>query len=286
MGRIKSRFVRALVESLQQETSGSALTLLRHGLPPHWLRVLSRDVFGKLEQEAALELDAGIDLLLAIERVLSGGSGKLMVQAASSLASRVLYGSPGLVVPGDLLRTLQHLRAPFEHPFLDADLHFSVRGSALEFVLELGLRGRPSAARWLSWLGLGYAQAAARFSGHDPLQFRFDAQLSADVARVTGRRVHTGLIELPGPQPAQTRSSMPARVPPARLRTPPPSLAERVEQILSRAPPRRAGESSLPPAPQRSPSGVPARPSERAPAQSGTRSALRALPRPARKSVR
>jgi hypothetical protein len=282
MGRIKSSFVRALVESLQQETSGSALTRLRHGLPPHWLRVLSRDVFGRVEQDAALELDAGIDLLLAIERVLSGGSGKLMVRAASSLAARVLYGNPGLIVPGDFVRTLQHLRAPFEQPFLDADLHFSVHGSALGFVLELELRGLPSAARWLSWTGLGYAEAAASFSGHDPLQFRFDSQVSAELARISGRRVHTGLIELPAPAP----SSVAARVPPARRRSPPPSLAARVDEILSRAPPRREAESAVPPTAQRPSGAVPARASERAPAQSGTRPAVRALPRPARKSAR
>jgi hypothetical protein len=283
MGRIRSRFVRALVESLQQETSGSALTRLRHGLPPHWLRVLSRDVFGRVEQDAALELDQGIDLLMAIERVLSGGSGKLIVQAASSLAARVLYGSPGLVVPGDFVRTLQHLRAPFEQAFLDADLHFSVHGSALGLVLELELHGLPSAARWLSWTGLGYAQAAASFSGHNPLQFRFDSQLSLGAARVTGRRVHTGLVELPELRPAATPSSVASRSLPGRRRTPAPSLAARVDQILSRAQTRRDAENASPSAAQRPPSGAPARPSEGAPAQSGTRPALGTVAQPSRK---
>lgn len=286
MGRIKSRFVRALVESLQQETNGSALTRLRHGLAPHWLSVLSRDVFAAVEQDSALELEAGIELLVAIERVLSGGSGKLMVRAAAALAARVLYGSPGLVVPGDLVRTLQHLQAPFEQPFLDANLHFSVRGSALEFVLEVELSGLPSAARWLSWTALGYAQAAASFSGQDPLQFRFDSQVSADLARITGRRVHSGLVKLPGPALAPAPSAVAARVTPARRRTPPPSLAARVEEILSRAQPRHDADSGAVAASQRPPSGVPARQSERAPGQSGTRAAVRPLPRPARKSAR
>jgi len=285
MGRIKSRFLRALVESLQQETSGGALTRLRHGLPPHWLRVLSRDVFGRVEQDAALELDAGIDLLLAIERVLSGGSGKLMVRAASSLASRVLYGSPGLVVPGDFVRTLQHLRAPFEQPFFDADVRFSVQGSALGFVLEVELPGLPSAARWLGWMGLGYAEAAASFSGHNPAHFRFDSKLSADVARITGRRVHTGLVELPGLQPAHALSAPPSRSAPARRRTPPTNAAARVDQILSRAHAARELESgAAAPAPPRSE--APAPPNEGTPAQSGTRLALRSVPRPARKSAR
>jgi hypothetical protein len=279
MGRIKSRFLRALVESLQQETSGSALTRLRHGLPPHWLRVLSRDVFGRVEHDAALELDAGSDLLLAIERVLSGGSGQLMVRAASSLASRVLYGSPGLVIPGDFVRTLRHLRAPFEQPFFDTDLRFSVHGSALGFVLEVELPGMPSAARWLGWLGLGYAEAAASFSGHDPAQFRFDTRLSGEVARITGRRVHTGLVELPGLQPPLA----PARDAPLRRRTPPTNAAARVDQILSRAHAARELESGAAPSAPRSE--APPRAGEATPAQSGTRLALRDVPRPPRKSA-
>jgi hypothetical protein len=282
MGRLESRFVRALVETLQQETSGSALTRLRQGLPPHWFRVLSRDVFGRVEQDAALELQTGIDLLLAIERVLSGGSGQLMVQAAAALASRILYRSPVLVVPGDFVRTLQHLRGAFEHPFLDADVRFSVQGSALGFVLEVELRGVPGAARWLAWLGLGYAQSAASFSGHDPAQFRFDAQTSADLARVTGRRTNTGLIELP--RAAAGAALPPGRAAPARRRTPPTNAAARVDQILSRAQTSRELAGSAPPSPRSSPAASPA--SAPPPARSGTRSAVQSpLPLP-RKGVR
>lgn len=282
MGRLESRFVRALVETLQQETSGSALTRLRHGLPPHWLRVLSRDVFGRVEQDAALDLETGIDLLLAIERVLSGGSGKLMVRAAAALASRILYRSPALVVPGDFVRTLQHLRGAFEHPFLDADVRFSVYGSALGFVLETELRGVPSAARCLGWIGLGYAESAASFSGHDPAQFRFEAQTSGELARVSGRRTNTGLIELPRVS-ASAAASPPGRSGPARRRTPPTNAAARVDQILSRAPASRDLGSSAPSSP-RSP--APASPESAPPARSGTRPAVQSvLPLP-RKGVR
>jgi hypothetical protein len=280
MGRLESRFVRALVETLQQETSGSALTRLRHGLPPHWLRVLSRDVFGRVEQDAALDLETGIDLLLAIERVLSGGSGKLMVRAAAALASRILYRSPALVVPGDFVRTLQHLRGAFEQPFLDADVRFSVYGSALGFVLEAELRGVPSAARWLAWIGLGYAESAASFSGHDPAQFRFEAQTTGELARVSGHRTNTGLIELPR---ANARALPPAqgRNAPARRRTPPTNAAARVDQILSRAPASRDHGSSAPPSPR-----APASADSAAPARSGTRPAVQSvLPLP-RKGAR
>jgi hypothetical protein len=281
MGRIRSRFVRAMVESLQQETAGSALTRLRHGLPPHWLRVLSRDVFGRVEQDASLELSIGIDLLLAIERVLSGGSGKLVVRASAALAARVLYGSPALVVPGDFVRTLQHLRAPFEQPFVDTELRFSATGSAQGFLLELEIPGMPSAARWLGWSGLGFAEAAASFSGHDPLQFRFSTRLTADLASVSGRRTNTGLVELP---PVLTADSSGARLrAAARRRTPPTNVAAQVDQILSRAPGMRASE---PPAtaPARLRSEPPA--SSGQAARSGTRAAVRAEAPGTRKKAR
>jgi hypothetical protein len=299
MGRLKSRFVRALVEMLQQGTSGTALPRLRHGLPPHWLRVLSREVFASTDPDATLDLDTGIDLLLAMERLLSAGTGKVMIAAASSLASRVLYGSPGLVVPGDSVRTLRHLRAPFEHPFLGTELRFTVQGSEPAFTLELAFDGLPTAARWLAWSGLGYVQAASSFSGHDPAHFRFEPQLSGELVRISVRRIHTGVVALPS-SPARSSSSSvrPAlRSLPARRRTPPTNAAARVEQILSRAQSSRAAEntaelatgttlpvsaarraSSTPPSSSVAPgSGTPAQSSPAqggTPAQSGTRPAL------------
>jgi hypothetical protein len=242
MGRLKSRFVRALVEMLQQGTSGTALPRLRHGLPPHWLRVLSREVFASTDPDATLDLDTGIDLLLAMERLLSAGTGKVMIAAASSLASRVLYGSPGLVVPGDSLRTLRHLRAPFEQPFQGTELHFTVQGSEPAFALELALDGLPTAARWLAWAGLGYVQAASSFSGHDPAHFRFEPQLSGELVRISARRIHTGLVGLPSSSALSSSSSV--RPAPARRRTPPTNAAARVEQILSRAQSARTAENA------------------------------------------
>lgn len=291
MGRLKSRFVRALVETLQQETSGSALPRLRHGLPPHWLRVLSREVFASTDQDATLDLDTGIDLLLAMERLLSAGTGKVMIAAASSIAARVLYGSPGLMVPGDTLRTLRHLQAPFEQPFVDADVRFSVSGSEAAFVLELELGGLPTAARWLGWTGLGYVQAATSFSGHDPAHYRFEPHLTGELARITARRIHTGVVDLP--PGATTHPAL--RGVPVRRRTPPTNAAARVEQILSRAqsgrlpdgPADPARRSTLPPPrPSSAPPSSVAPPGAGSPAQSGTRPALGSALQQPRKSAR
>jgi hypothetical protein len=292
MGRLKSRFVRALVETLQQETAGTALPRLRHGLPPHWLRVLSREVFASTDQDATLDLDTGIDLLLAIERLLSAGTGKVMIAAAASLASRVLYGSPGLVVPGDTLRTLRHLRAPFEQPFLGADVRFVVAGSELLYSLELALPELPTAARWLAWTGVGYVQAASSFSGHDPAHFRFEPQLSGEVVRISARRIHTGVVALPS---SALPSTSGLRNVPVRKRTPPTNAAARVEQILSRAqsarnPSEPAPRASAPDASTRSASSMPpstaGAPASATPAQSGTRPALGGPLQLPRKSAR
>jgi len=283
MGRIKSRFLRALIETAEPEQTGGALARLRHALPPHWLRVLSRDIFGLVAPDATLDLDSGIELLLAIERVLSGGSGAVMVRASGALAARVLARSPGLVVAGDLVRTLQHLRAPFEQPFVDAEVGFSVRATGFGFVFETELPGQSSAARWLGWAGLGYVQAAASFSGHHTSQFRFETRLAADLARITGRRTHTGLVDLRASRPPAAASDAPARS--IRRRTPPTNAAARVDQILGRVPGgsvRGSLESDAGSAARAADS----RPSQPAPSRSGTRPAVREASRPAKKSAR
>src|SRR5687768_13921882 len=141
MGRVRSRFLRAVLESVQQETSGTAFTRLRTGLPPHLLRMLAREVLGTPARDATVDLDLAMELLLAVDRVLCGGSGVVMVRAMASLASRVLSQSSGLIVAGDTVRTLQHLRAPFEQPFIEPEVRFSARASLEGFLLELELEG-------------------------------------------------------------------------------------------------------------------------------------------------
>jgi len=223
--------------------------------------------------------------LLAIERVLSGGSGSVMVRASGALAARVLARSPGLVVSGDLVRTLQHLRAPFEQPFVDAEPGFSVQATGFGFIFETELPGQANAARWLGWAALGYAQAAASFSGHHTAQFRFETKLAADLARITGRRIHTGLVDLRASRPPAAASDARART--VRRRTPPTNAAARVDQILSRVPGgslRSSQDSEAPSAPRAAES----RPSQPPHGShgSGTRPAVRETSRPARKSVR
>ena len=256
MGRIRSRFLRAVVETVHQETAGTALPRLREGLQPHLRGLLQREVLGTIERDATVELVPALDLLLAIDRVLCGGSGVTTTRVASALASRVLSQSAGLVVPGDAVATLSHLRAPFEQPFVETAIDFQARRSADGFVLELSMGTELRAARWLAAAGLGYAKAAARFSGESATRLRLFSEVTGDVARVLGRQMDSGVVNV--------RSSLPApptreRQPAPRRRPTPTNAAARVDQILSRATPSHGT-----PAPEHEPRGV-ARASSRPP---------------------
>jgi hypothetical protein len=287
MGRVKSRFVRALVESVQQETGGTALARLRRGLPPYLLRVLSREVLGIPDRDASLDVDAGIELLLAIDRVLCGGSGVVMARATAALASRVLSQSEGLVVPGDTVATLQHLRAPFEHPFIGVDVRYSARRNTEGFVFELELLGHPRAVQWLMAAGLGYARAAAKFSGQSSApMLRFDTSIMGDQARIVARKTESGTLNM-------SREISAAKDERARLaqrrRSSPTNAAAQVDEILGRAStpgaPARGGDVDLHLAKTRPP------PSDAAAEPSGAASGVRpsardsAPPNAARKNV-
>jgi hypothetical protein len=235
MGRVRSRFLRAVVETVHQETAGAAMARLHDGLPTHLRVLLHREVLGTHERDASVELDSAIDLLLSIDRVLCGGSGVVTTRVAAALASRVLSQSAGLVVPGDAVTTLSHLQAPFEQPFIDVPLNFSARRVHDGFVLELHVPNEPRAARWLGSAGLGYAKAATRFSGEGVARLRLFLEITGDVARVLGRHTDSGVVSVPASAPPV--SSRDERGRPLRRRSTPTNAAARVDQILSRATP-------------------------------------------------
>jgi hypothetical protein len=233
MGRVRSRFLRAVVETVHQETAGTALPRLREGLPPHLRTLLHHEVLASHERDASVDVDAAFDLLLSIDRVLCGGSGVVTTRIATTLASRVLSQSAGLVVPGDAVATLKHLRAPFEQPFIDVPLSFSPRRNQEGFVLELHVPNETRAARWLGSAGLGYAKAATRFSGEGLARLRLYLEVAGDVARVLGRHTDSGVVSVP----ASSAPPREERARPIRRRSSPTNAAARVDQILSRATP-------------------------------------------------
>jgi hypothetical protein len=232
MGRVRSRFLRAVVETVHQETAGTALPRLREGLPPQLRTLLHHEVLAAHDRDASVALDAALDLLLSIDGVLCGGSGAVTTRIATTLASRVLSQSAGLVVPGDAVATLKHLRGPFEQPFIDVPLSFSPRRNPEGFMLELHAPNDTRAARWLGWAGLGYAKAATRFSGEGVARLRLYLEISGDVARVLGRHNESGVVSVPAAASAPQREARPIR-----RRSSPTNAAARVDQILSRATP-------------------------------------------------
>lgn len=242
-----------------------ALPRLRDGLALPLRSALS-EVLASSERDASLELGPALELLLGIDSVLCGGSGVVTTRIAASLASRVLSQSVGLVVPGDVVATLQHLRAPFEHPFVDVSLHYLARRSPGGFALELNMLHEPRAARWLASAGLGYAKAATQFSGDGALRRRLFSEVKGTVARVLGRHTDSGVVLLPSPSSATPMPSASGNGVAAgaasgrdsgreaarsqRRRSGPTNAAERVDQILSRAPGRTPPASEPPPRPQ------------------------------------
>lgn len=277
--------MRAVVETVHQETGGAALPRLRDGLPSHLRTLLHRDVLAPQERDASVELEPAMDLLLSIDRVLCGGSGVVTTRVASALASRVLSQSAGLVVPGDAVTTLSHLRAPFEQPFIDVPLSFSARRMQDGFVLVLHVPNELRAARWLGSAGLGYAKAATRFSGEGVARLRLYLEIAGDVARVLGRHTNSGVVSVHAATP--TPGGREERSPLRRRSTPAPNLAARVDMILSRATPS-AGLPALdakarPSMPASSPS--PSTPSKGPAHESGTRPVTPGLLARSRKSA-
>lgn len=256
MGRVRSRFLRVCVEIIHHDTGGMALPRLRDGLAPPLRGILS-EVLASSERDASVELGPALELLLGIDGVLCGGSGVVTTRIATSLASRVLSQSVGLVVAGDVVTTLQHLSAPFEHPFLDVSLHYLARRAPGGFTLELNMLHEPRAARWLASAGLGYAKAATQFSGDGVLRRRLFSEVKGTVARVLGRHTDSGVVLLPSPSGATPIPSAAAAAGAAssgrdvarsqRRRSGPTNAAERVAQILSRAPGRALPTSEAAP---------------------------------------
>jgi hypothetical protein len=286
MGRVRSQFLRAVVETAHQETGGAALARLREGLPSHLRTLLHRDVLATQERDASVELEPALDLLLSIDRVLCGGSGVVTTRVASALASRVLSQSAGLVVAGDAVTTLSHLRAPFEQPFIDVPLSFSARRVQDGFVLVLHVPNELRAARWLGSAGLGYAKAATRFSGEGVARLRLYLEIAGDVARVLGRHTDSGVVSVPAsvPAPAGREERRPIR------RRSTPNLAARVDMILSRATPS-AGLPAIDPKARPGmrastpPPSMPSMPNKGQPHESGTRPVTPGLLARSRKSA-
>lgn len=226
---LRCRFARVLIESVQMSSGGRAMPKLRQQLPAHVLRLLTRSVLTVRDPAETLELEAAVELLLAVEQVLSGGSGQTLRRAAAALSARVLAHGRELVAPGQTVRTLKCLQAPFEQPFVNTRVIYDVQRTPTGFTLEVGLPGHTSSAPVLGAFALGYAQSAIAFSGDHERVLGLSAEPQGDRVCVVGR-LSSSIPNLPrAPSAAPERPLARSRTP-AKLR---PSLFAQVDRILN-----------------------------------------------------
>lgn len=240
--RFLSRYALELIEALDRvdtSISGRLLARLPDRLAGHM-----RTVQDNQDPYASLSLDEAEDLFLAIDSCVGDGSGRTLENAAFVVATRVLSHRAGVLVPGDLVRTLHRLRAPLEHPFVGATFNYSITENELGFELQIGITRRPRATRLLRHLAVGYIKAAHTFVGgqkSSQQELRIYADTRGDKANLTARfklpsiapPPMSGVADpLPRPRRAPSQSRLPAL-------SAVPSLADEVERIMESVPPPR-----------------------------------------------
>jgi hypothetical protein len=238
--RLRSWFLRGVLEALERQYGGTALALVTEKVPRRLLPHASLD---RLKSSAALDtilLDDGEELLLCIDSVVGDGSGRVLEAVGHELASRALHQG-GVARLGDLHGTVARLQAFLDHPFVDTPTLFELKRTDLGFALTVGVVGRPRATRILRHLAVGAVQAAERAARETGTALKLASELLADRATLSAYYQRSE-------PPASFRESEPpptsARRPTSSLR--PPSLSMEVERILQSHRPS-ADRASQPP---------------------------------------
>jgi hypothetical protein len=224
--RLRSWFLRGVLEALERQHGSSALALLSEKVPRRLLPHASLD---RLRASAALDtilLDDGEELLLFIDTLLGDGSGRVLEAIGQELAARAL-GQGGVAKFGDLHGTVARLQAFLDHPFVDTPTLFELKRVDLGFNLTVGVLGRPRATRVLRHLAIGAVTAAER-SAREGGGMKLTSEVLADRATLS---VHYQRAEPPlrtdsEPPPTSARR-------PAHSSVRPPSLSQEVERILA-----------------------------------------------------
>jgi hypothetical protein len=223
--RLRSWFLRGVLEALERQYGSAALSLLTEKIPR---RLLGHASLDRLRASAALDtisLDEGEELLLFIDSLLGDGGGRVLEAIGQELAAKAL-GQGGVVKLGDLQGTVARLQAFLDHPFVDTPTVFELRRTDRGFSLLVGVVGRPRATRVLKHLAIGAVSAAER-SAREGGGMRLSSDLLADRATLT--------VAYQRSEPPGRRES---ELPPTSVKRPtqsfrPPSLSEEVERILS-----------------------------------------------------
>lgn len=241
--RLRSWFLRGVLEALERQYGTPALALLTEKVPRRLLPHASLD---RLRASAALDtiqLDDGEELLLFIDTLLGDGGGRVLEAVGQELASRAL-NQGGVAKFGDLHGTVARLQAFLDHPFVDTPTLFELKRSDLGFSLTVGVMGRPRATRVLRHLAMGAVMAAERTAREGITGLRLSSEVVADRAILSAQYQRS--------EPARRSESEPPPTSVRRVTTSfrPPSLSEEVERILSShrgaAPPRARGISPVP----------------------------------------
>lgn len=225
--RLRSWFLRGVLEALERQYGGPALALLTEKVPRRLLPHASLD---RLRASAALDtilLDDGEELLLFIDTLLGDGSGRVLEGVGLELAGRAL-GQGSVAKLGDLHGTVARLQAFLDHPFVDTPTHFELKRTELGFALTVGVGGRPRATRLLRHLAVGAIQAAERVARQGGRGLKLASEVAGDRAVLTAHYLRSE------PPLAKSTDSEPPPTSVRRITTlRPPSLSAEVERILS-----------------------------------------------------
>jgi hypothetical protein len=225
--RLRSWFLRGVLEALERHFGATALALLTEKVPRRLLPHASLD---RLKSSAALDtilLDDGEELLLFMDNLLGDGSGRVLEAVGQELASRALHQG-NVAKFGDLHGTVARLQAFLDHPFVETPTLFELKRTDLGFTLTVGVVGRPRATRVLRHLALGAVAAAERSARGITSDLKLSSEIVADRAILTAHYQRSEPPARGESEPPPTSVRRPAQ---ASLR--PPSLSQEVERILS-----------------------------------------------------
>lgn len=223
---MRAWFLRNLLDAAERELGAAAVAQLPDRAPARLRSLLSLE---RLRSTAALDtipLDEGEEAMLAFEQVLGDGSGRTIERVACEMLARQLVQAAAAVRVGDLFGTVQRLRAPLEHPFVDAPVTFELERIPTGLRLTIGIAGRPRATRLLGHVATGAIHAAERFARETHVEpLKLAVQTFADRARIDAHfRRPSSPPPAPDPLPASRRSSGASRLLP--------SLSDEVARIL------------------------------------------------------
>jgi len=223
--RLRSWFLRGVLEALERQYGTAALALLTEKVPRRLLPHASLD---RLRASAALDtilLDDGEELLLFIDTLLGEGTGRVLEAIGQELAARAL-SQGGVAKFGDLHGTVARLQAFLDHPFVETPTLFELKRTDLGFLLTVGVTGRPRATRVLRHLAVGAVTAAER-AAREGVGMKLVSEVLADRATLA--------VQYQRSESPPRNDSEP---PPVSVRRPatsirPPSLSQEVERILA-----------------------------------------------------